>query len=172
MTMPQKEKDRMKSALEYLYKNYGKESVQPFFADTVSGSYWDFLSKMDLKTALVENSELISYYANNKKTWHIEGYNTFTHIIAYYRSNSDDSSKNEQNTIDLSADNRTFSIPIRKIALEYLATDEKLRNKKDWTVRGDDYMLLIKSLDGNYYPVRDSIFIRRIEGYLFYNFTQ
>jgi len=169
--MTQKEKDRMKSTLEYLYKNFGKESVQPFFTDTVSGSYWNFLSKLDLKNTLAGDIELISYYASNKKTWNIEGYNTFAQVLSYYRSSPDDSSKKEQNIIDVSVDNRTFSIPIRKIALEYLATDEKLRNEKDLTIRGNDYLLLIKSFTGNYYPVKDSIFITKIEGYLFYNFT-
>ena len=185
--LTQKEKDRMKSTLEYLYRNYGKGSVQPFFTDTISDNYRDFLSKLDLD----EKAERFYYYTYNNKTWRIDGYSTFAKIG--YSGNkkgkdSDDSSKKEattqpapphdskpityfdrfQTTIEVFADNRTFSIPMKKITLEYLATDAKLRNEKDWTIQGDDYMLIISSFFVNYYPAKDSIFINNFEGYLFY----
>ena len=169
--MTQKKKDRMKSTLEYLHKNFGKESVQPFFTDVVSDSHWNFLSKLGLKNVLDEASERISYYAGNKKTWQVEGYNNFTQIEYYNnrnKNNSDDLSKKEQIIIDISADHRIFSIPIREIAMEYLVTDEKLRKEKDWIVQGNDYKLLINSFDGDYYPVKDSISINSISGFLFY----
>jgi len=169
--MTQKEKNRMNSTLEYLHNNFGKESVQPFFTDTVSDSYWNFLLKLGLNDVFEEEWERISYHSNSKKTWQIEGYNTFKQIeYSSYknRNDLDDFSKKEQITIEVSAENRIFSIPVREIVLEYLGTDKKLRNEKDWVVQEDDYMLLIRSFYGDYYPVKDSIIINSIEGYLFY----
>ena len=167
--MTQEEKNRLKSALEYLHKHYGKESVQPFFTDSVSSSYRWFLSDLDLRDVLDEKSERIAYYANSGKIWKIEGYNTFTRIdYSDYSMRQDVEYSPKKETIEISAGNRSFSIPMREIALEYLATDEKLRNEKDWIVRGKDYMVLINQFYGDYYPARDSLFINSLDGYLFY----
>jgi hypothetical protein len=78
--MTQKEKDRIKSKLEYLHNNFGKESVQPFFVDMVSDNHWSFLQDLGLRDELVEKTTKLSYYADNDKTWEIEDYNTFRRI--------------------------------------------------------------------------------------------
>lgn len=165
--MTHEEKARMKSTLEYLHKNFGKKSVQPFFIDAVSDNYWNFLSELGLQDVFEEASKHISFYTENDKTWQIAGYNNFTQI-EYYGYRDNDLSDKEHIVLEISSENLTFYIPIREVAMECLATDEKLRKDKDWVVEGDDYKLLIKSLYGDYYPEKDSIYINNISGFLFY----
>ena len=176
--MTQKENSRMRSTLDYLYIKFGKESIQPFFVDTIPSNYLHFLSYLGLKEieevkdVLDEERKKILYDASGAKTWQIdEGYNTFAPIHYYdydKRSKLDDSSKKEKIRVEVSVDNRTFPIPIRQIVLEYLAMEEKLQYEKNWTVRGDGYTIIISSFNGDYYPQKDSVSINRIEGYLFY----
>ena len=71
-------------------------------------------------------------------------------------------------TIEITVGNRTFTLPMREIALEYLATDEKLRNKHEWIVRGNDFTVLIRSFYGDYYPAKDSMSISSLNGFLFF----
>ena len=162
--MTQEEKDRMKSTLEYLSRNFGKESVQPFFTDTISNSY-QVLSELGLSDDSAERVKRISYYPYSEKELNIEGYTTFT-TIGY--SDKDKGHSLKKDTIEISVHNRTFSIPMREIALEYLATDEKLRNEKEWVVRGNDYTVLMSRFYGDYYPVKDSVVVHSLGGYLFF----
>jgi len=166
--LTQEEKDRIESALEYLHKNYGKESIQPFFTETVSDNRWEFFSQFELEHVSYEEHENIDYYSSRDKTWQIGGYNFFTEVeyknYSIKRNDSDD----WQVTIELSADDRTFSIPLREFVMEYLSADEKLRSGKDWIIRGNDYALLIRIFEADYYPEKDSIFTNNISGYLFY----
>lgn len=169
--MTQEEKDRMKSTLEYLHENFGKESVQPFFSDTVSDSYWMFLSELGLRDILDEKTERItySYSADRKKTWKIDSYNTFTRIDYYdYKGRNDADYSLKKDTIEIYVNNRAFSIPMREIVLTYLTRDEKLRNEQEWIVRENDYTILINNFYGDYYTEKDSIFISSLDGYLFY----
>ncbi len=170
--MTQSEKDRMKSALEYLHRNFGKESVQPFFSDTISDNYWNWLSALGLRDALEEQSEWISYNAKRDKGWNIDRYTMFTEIeyAKYYRSYADDSTKYalENNTIKITRNNRTFSLPIREIVLKYKAADKSVRDKQEWRIQGNDYTIIIRSFNGNYYPVKDSVALDNLDGFLFY----
>ncbi|MDR1699179.1 MAG: DUF4153 domain-containing protein [Prevotellaceae bacterium] len=165
--MTQDEKDGIKSKLEYLHRNFGKESVQPFFSDTVSDSYWNFLSKLELNEALDEKSERIYYYANNEKVWKIEGYNAFTEI-EYYDYKTRNTENLSKDVIEISAGDRTFSIPVKKIVAQYLAADEKLRAEQEWSIQNDNYTILISRFSGDYYPEKDSVFISNLDGYLFF----
>ncbi|MDR2861151.1 MAG: DUF4153 domain-containing protein [Syntrophobacterales bacterium] len=166
--MTQEEKGRMKSALEYLDRHFGKESVQPFFTDAVPDSYyWDFLSELGLGDDPDGKKESIAYYANSEKVWEISGYRTFTRIYnSGYGTTSDAERSHKKNIIEISVNGRSFSIPMREIALAYLATEEKLRNEQEWIVQGNDYAVLISRLHGDYYPEKDRIVIHSLDGYL------
>lgn len=167
--MTQSEKDRMRSALEYLHRNFGKESVQPFFADSVSDGYWSWLSELGLSEAFVEPSEWISYYAKDDKVWNVEGYNAFTKIDYVNYKRADDANYSfENDTIKITLNNRTFSLPAREIALKYATTDKSLRDKQEWRVQENDYTIVIRYFRGNYYPAKDSVDIGSLDGYLFY----
>jgi len=167
--MTPQEKERIKSALEYLSRNFGKESVQPFFTDTISNSYL-VLSELGLSSDLAEKVKRISYNRNNDKEFNIEGYTTFTQINynAYNKARDNSEHSLIKDTIEISVPNRTFFIPIREITLEYLSTEENLRDEKEWVVRGNDYTVLFSHFYGNYYPVKDSVSISNLGGYLFY----
>jgi len=167
--MTQVEKDRIKSKLEYLHRNFGKESVQVFFADTVSDSHRDFLSKLGLSDVLVEETEIITYFTNSDKIWEVEGYKTFTRFeYSNYGYRKDVEYSVKKDTLEFNVGKHTINLPMREIALKYLATDEKLRNEQELIVRGGDYIVLISSFFGDYYPAKDSVFISSLNGFLFY----
>lgn len=169
--MTQPEKDRIKSTLEYLHSNFGKESVQPFFTDTVSNYSWNLFSELGLQDILTENHQSISYHSESEKTWQIEPYTHFTRLnyYSYERENEPNNSFDKKTMIlNVLIDNRTLSIPLREIVLDYLATDEKLRKESEFSVRDEKYTLLISDFYGDYYPQNDSVYINSINGYLFY----
>ncbi len=171
--LSQKEKEQIKSTLEYLHKNFGRESVQVFFTDSISNNYWSFLSESGLSEVLKEKYESISYYSDPKKIWKVETYSNFTRIdyYPYHTSNKskvDRLSTGEQVLIDVVVDSKTFSIPVDEFVSKYLDTEVKLRSEKDWIIRGEDFTLLLKGFQGDYYPEKDSIYVRNLEGYLFY----
>ncbi|MCL2160236.1 MAG: DUF4153 domain-containing protein [Oscillospiraceae bacterium] len=169
--MTEEEKNRMRSTLEYLHNNFGKESIQPFFTNTLSGSYWSFsdLGLREIFDEQTEKIERIVYHTNDEKTWEIEGYSAFRRIdYINYRASDDTEYSLKNDTLEISCDNRIFPVPMREIALEYLSTDEYLRNEQEWIVRGDGYAILISQFYGDYYPEQDSIFINSLGGYLFY----
>jgi hypothetical protein len=168
--MTQEEKDKIRDKLEYLYYNFGKESVQPFFADTVSDGYWSFLSELGLRDTFDEEYERI-YYTSHKELWQIEPYTTFARIDYYDYKRDYDYDINyslKKDTVEVSIGNRTFSLPMRKIALAYLATNESLRDERELVIKGKNYKVLIREFYGSYYPAKDSILINSLDGYLFY----
>lgn len=161
--MAEEERQRVKSALEYLYDYYGKESVQVFFADSIANNSWALFKELGLDYISKEIAgERILYYANSDKTWNVECYNTFTEINYYEFEEAND-------TVKIPVGNHVFEIPAREIALEYLSADKKIQDEKDWTIRGENYTLLISFFDGSYYATKDSISITRLGGYLLYN---
>ena len=171
--MTREEKDRMKSILEYLHENFGKESVQPFFTYTVLDNSWNFLSKLDLDIDKIEfvKGESFSYVNHeHENTLNIEKYYRFL-PISYNRwrtnSNIDYSAEKEEITVIL-ADDRVFSIPIREMVIEHRNTDERIKNRKEWIIQGDDYTVWIRGFDGTYYQENDSINMDRLHGNLFY----
>lgn len=165
--MPHNERDRIGGALEYLHKNFGKESVQPFFTDAVPDSYWRFSSDMTENRAFKEESESFSYYAHRERAWAVGGFNTFAQV-SYSDYRRKDGAALKKDAIDILSNDRTFSIPVRDVVLEYLAADKNSRNEREWRVQGDDYMLLITEFYGDCYPEKDSVFINSLDGYLFY----
>ena len=168
--MSQDEKDNIRSKLEYLHKTFGKESVQPFFTDRISDSSWSFLSELELRETINDKREWIYYEADREKTWEIGIYSKFKQIDYNNSTRRSDAQRHlkQEDTIEITADNRTFILPIRDIVSEYITTDEILRNEREWTFKGDDFTIFISSFSAEYYPPKDSIFISRLSGFLFY----
>lgn len=161
--MTDAERAKLKSSLEYLHKHFGKESVQPFFTDTISDYYGNFLSIFTTQDVLTDKVKNFYYYsAEYPKTWHVEGYTHFT-AIEYHNF-----SKKDEKGITITVDNRTFSIATDEVIAEYLATDSKERDKKSWSVKGNNYILLIEKFEGTAFPQQDSVYVRSLDGYLFY----
>ena len=178
-TLTIEEQERMKSTIRYLYKNFGKASVQAYFTDTLSSDYWSVVYDLGLNgydipdAEYTEKRDRISYYAESKKIWQIEeikSYQNFTKIeyYSYYDKEDEITSEGEKIIIKVSVDNRNFYIPMREFVLEYLSTDEDLQNEKNWIIKGNEYTLLISSFTGDYYPEKDSINIDNFKGYLLY----
>ena len=149
--MSQDEKEKIRSKLEYLHKTFGKESVQPFFSDRVSERSWSFLSELELIGALDgerEAKEWINYEMDSEIIWEIDNYNKFKQIKYNSHTSRKDAklSTKQEDTIEITTDNRTFILPVREIVLEYLTTDEILRNKQKWIVSESDFTIMISSL--------------------------
>lgn len=163
--MPQAEKDRISSTLEYLYLTFGTESVQQFFSEQVPDTEWSFLSALGLHTTVIErmyDEEWISYEAP-KKVWNIQEYTKFTRIDCRYLY-----SERHSDTIKITRDNRTFLLPICDIVREYVAADKSLRDTKEWTVQGKDYNMVIERFSASYYPSNDSVALNTVSGFIFY----
>ncbi len=172
--MTQDEKDKIKSKLEYLHRNFGKESVQPFFSDSVPGGYWSFLSKMGLEGE--SSDKLLSEYFNIPdenvgKLFNIDNFDAFARIDYYFYNRKENTDyqeiryglDNAMLEVEIKSGSHLFSIPLKASILENL--EEKTEER---IINGDDYMFVINMMSGNYYKAQDSIDVRRLEGYLFY----
>ena len=169
-TMTQEERDRMKSTLGYLHENFGKESVQPFFTDTISNSRWNFLSELGLDEDIEITGNLFSYSTKNENTLNIGNYNAFMPIKFIWHTNNiniEYSAEKEEFTVNVSNE-RVLLIPVREIVIEHLESDEKTKNKKEWTFHSEDYAIWITDFSGYYYQEKDSIDMNRFDCYLFY----
>lgn len=173
--MEETKKQRLKSTLYYLQKNFGTESLQPFFQESVSsGSFWLMteLGLKDLSSAPLEEGDHFSYYIKNDKTWPIASYNAFTTVSYYsntYGAKRRFSGEKKKHTIEVKVDDQPFPIPIEEIALKYYNADKETREESDWFVREEEYTLILKTFQGYYFPQSDRIVIDNLEGYLFHN---
>ena len=173
--MTQEERERMKSALEYLHNNFGKESVQPFFRDSVPNSSWRFLEKMGLEDRTAVECLANEYFnipvGNVGQILDIENYSAFTRINWYSSNRKTDTNftkirysvENELLEVEIKSDKRIFSIPLKASILENL--EDNTEEKR--IITGADYMFVINIMRGNYAD-KDSVNVSYLEGYLFY----
>ncbi|MDL2231396.1 DUF4153 domain-containing protein [Porphyromonadaceae bacterium OttesenSCG-928-L07] len=159
--MTENEKERMRSTLEYLYQYFGRESVQLFFTDSVPDNRWSFFSEMGLDIMRVQGEEMenIHYSTDDDKVWTVGDYNTFAQI-GYYKTLYSD-------TIQIPMPHDTVEVPVRKIALEYLASKRERKAKWSGLIQEDNYTIVIRSLYGQYYPAKDSLSVSTIHAYFF-----
>ncbi len=166
--MKQEKRERIRSVFKYLLQKFGKESVQIFFTDTISNNSWELLSDLNLKTAAGKKTKNISYYTRNEeKTASIKKYNFFMKVeYSKYKNKSGIVNYSlRKDTLNISTGSNTFAVPIRKISMENL----KSGSKKELIITGNNYKLLLNNFYGTYFPEKDSIYIRTLNGYLFYN---
>ncbi len=166
--MKKEKRERIRSVFKYLHQKFGKESVQIFFTDTVSNNSWELLSDLNLKTAAGKKTKNISYYTRNEeKTASIKKYNFFMEVeYSKYKNKSGIVNYSlRKDTLHISTGSNTFAVPIRKISMENL----KSGSKKELIITGNNYKLLLNNFYGTYFPEKDSIYIRTLDGYLFYN---
>ncbi|MDR2208458.1 MAG: DUF4153 domain-containing protein [Azoarcus sp.] len=169
--MTQKEKERIKSTLQYLHKNFGEKSVQPFFTDTLpKGKYWEFMAKLSSESVYEsdenEIKERIVYSANRGKMWKIENYSIFTKIDFF--SSVIKNSENNEVMLEFSEQGRTCSLSMKEILSVHSVENEKPLHEQEWIIRKNDCMVVISVLNATYYPEKDNITISSLEGYLFY----
>ena len=175
--------------IDYLYSTFGVNSVRTFFEGDINGSnIWDFArtwrkdeppepeaKEIDIPEPVKDYGK---YFSSNEhwlnKNRSINGYGTFAHVYyppSWNRNKTVYSSfKDNKLTIvctDSASDNKkTFNIPltekIRPIALDSMFTPKMY-------LKGDGYMFLIERFEGRYYKSADSVELRTLEGYLFYN---
>ncbi len=176
--MDKAELERAQSVFTYLYEHFGKESVQPFFTDEVANNYWDFLFDIDLKN--INNSskayEYINYtLATKGQAQKIKNYNTFR-AIDYDRYNDEQESEwgisytITKDTLKISADNQTFVVPVKNMAVKYLEMNGHVQeSNKAFIFEEKDYKIIINEFYGDYFKAQDSVSIDRLDADIFYN---
>ncbi|TVQ80182.1 MAG: DUF4153 domain-containing protein [Flavobacteriales bacterium] len=168
--MPKSDKEKIIGKIEYLHQVYGEEVVQSFFTDNILRSPKSLSTKLGLNDDEEFVSEAISYFYPSQKTWNTNGFQNFTRIDYYeHRVKSHTINTRNSDIIELKADEKLFKVSMRNSILEHLSTSENLRNEREWIVQGENFQLIINSLYANYYLENDSIYIRSLNGFLFFN---
>ncbi len=172
-----KERDRMASVLKYLYRNFGKESVQIFFTDKVANNFSSFLS--DLELSWDENKvafKKLNYYrTDKKKIWEIGNYNAFIDLnyYSFNRGKKDLISYDfKKDTLKVIAKEDTVLVSIKEIVTLYLSFNEQPPREQNLFCKKEDYLLIIDDLQGDYYLEKDSISLINLNGSLFYKKTK
>ncbi len=173
--MDNAQRERMQSVLRYTHKHFGKESVQPFFTDTVDNDNdgWGFISDIGLRMIDLGNEYKGINYHNRyeNKSIAINSYKHFEYIEYEWYSNNDSIMKYNANNgiLKINMPNDTLKIEVKETVWEMLKTDEDDRDKKEFIIKKDNYKLIITYLSGNYYSDNDSLDFRGLNAYLFYN---
>jgi hypothetical protein len=174
---------KIRSKMEYLYDFYNKESIYPFFSDSVSRIYYLFAVDIDglpmNELQMKEKKEEIEKSFDHRVSWRlwpnetqdIEHFNTYVHIYYLDRDNKNERKtycyyKDKQLIIKFIPDNRTFSIPLHEDILNNSSSKEDMEKN---TFKYNDYMVLIDGIAGHYDKAIDSVYIESCKGYLFYN---
>lgn len=183
--------------MEYLRTTYGFESVKAFFESDVTEkdaryieNSWEYdklfaeqIARYDIEW---ETLEVNNYWRN--KTWNVTGYNTFAYIkhpnnydngqvrssIANIKPTNNYDNGQVRNSFEdyrltvvcnpAGAKKRSFDISLVEI-IRPLVNNAK----PEMCLKGDGYMLLIDRFEGRYDKSADSVDLRLLEGYLFYN---
>jgi hypothetical protein len=163
--MKPEDKKKIKDKAKYLRRTYGEASVQDI--DTSAFSKLEVIDTVRKDTVKYFDT---SYHGEwNNEVQMIENFNAFVSVNfwrnGYNNKNKDIdySFKNNQLIIKVIPDERVFSVPLHGIVQDVITG----KNKKP-AFQGDDYIILINYLSGNYYETIDSISIDRLEGSLFY----
>ncbi|MCL2131891.1 MAG: DUF4153 domain-containing protein [Lentimicrobiaceae bacterium] len=166
--MEQKNKRKIKGKIEYLYHTYGKESVQPFFSDSIQDkNIYTIFDELNIVEESVDERHFYIYGEWANEIRRVEKFNTF--VPVKYNGWTKErkvkySCKNKHIELRIDTDNRVFSVPLKKI---YLQNKE---NKEEKIIyQGKDYILLIDYFSGEYYKTKDSLSVYEFNGYLFYN---
>ncbi|MDR2591300.1 MAG: DUF4153 domain-containing protein [Chitinispirillales bacterium] len=187
-------REKVVEKIEYLYSTFGVKSVQAFFEGNIDGgNIWDFArtwrkdeppepkaeeSDEDKENDAPEPVKDYGKYFSSNEHWlnkkrDINGYGTFAYV--YYPPRWDDktvSSSFENNKLTIVCVNsasdkkKTFNITMTE-KVRPIALDSSFMPKMYLT--GNGYMFLIERFEGRYYKSADSVDLRRLEGYLFYN---
>lgn len=182
--------------IDYLYNTFGVKSVQAFFEnDTNVVDIWDFArtwkkdelpepkaaksdSDEDKESDTPKQEKDYGKYFSSKdhwqnRAWDINGYGTFARVDyppswdnkRVYSSFKDNKLTVVCANLTSSDKKKTFNIPliekVRPIANDSLSPK--------MYVKGNGYTLLIDRIDARYYKSADSVELRRLDGYLFYN---
>jgi hypothetical protein len=168
----QENRKKVAQKIKYLRKTFGFESVQAFFERDATERNVLRFEKLWEETAPESNDNEDEDFFSNE--WHnrlldIKGYNKFAYVE--YKNRQDDekvrsSFNSNQLTIVCGAgsNKRTFNIPL----IEEIRPLVNNPNKEIY-LKTDEYLFLINTLGGYYYHSADSVALKRLEGYLFYN---
>lgn len=144
--MEEKDEIRLESSIRYLFVNFGRKSLQPFFLETLPDDYMDLSTKIGLNI------------------------NTYTKFFTY--DNFDDISKIKgydyhkivNDTSNLSVNGNTLKGKVTEMARNYLQTQER----GAWRYEDDKLMLVVNRFSGSYSPMDSSFSNIQFEGSFFY----
>jgi hypothetical protein len=167
--MGQKEKDKIRDKFEYLYNNYGKESIQVFFNDSIPSSYiYTFFNDIGLNNYdyIEEDEGWVSFSDKYNKIWYTEEFAAFVHVKYNYieYQNIEYLYKDGQFGIKIVQKNRVLYVPLKEMMTNYMKD-----NTDEVNYRNKDYIFMVKEFSGYYNEKTDSLDINTFEGYLFYN---
>jgi len=170
-----KQKKRIYSDLTYLRDYYDDNSIQPFFTDSISNSYYA-LSRLGLDDDIVTvesiepvKSEYFYFYNYSENIINIENYNRCLYIdynkhIYNKYENMSFVVDNQNFTIKLKNENTSFIIPYKKII-----TENRKKTPKTIIYNGENFIFNFDNLSGDYHNDHDSVKLDYFKGYLFYN---
>lgn len=173
--------------VRYLVMNYGAESLQSYFSTSLKNkTAFDILEQMDLEAVQSDVNHYFHLYSNNDSCiYNTNSYPTFVMLNTYDNEKDLNRLKNicENNElkIDLLGENlivtnklknnSVFTIPLKdKIKSLIKESKEKRRERfspDEMTLKGLNYKLVMKVVNGKHYDLKGEIILSNFEAYLF-----
>ncbi|GHT75690.1 DUF4153 domain-containing protein [Bacteroidia bacterium] len=174
--MKKEQKVEIRETLDYLADTYGKESIQPFFGDSIQHkTMYKIFAQLHLNNLDKEgrdNRDYFSYKSSYEKKLDIAKYQSYIAFNYYQnnRKNSGTKCKIQEDTLQIRviSDNRSFSVPLKAFVLSHIDTTAEEDAENPILFQTEDYLVCISDLHGNYYTTQDSINISSVGGILFY----
>ncbi|MDR0330662.1 MAG: DUF4153 domain-containing protein [Chitinispirillales bacterium] len=169
--------EKISSKIEYLNDRYGKESVQPFFSDSLALLNVSVSSRFyRLRSRTERAEEKKNFYYNAYETNEIHNLNSFN-TFAVIDCDTDSLERDKKKiscdledwrlTINVHKDGRKFGLPLQGSVIG--CDDENIDRPKKRMFQYDDYAVIIRYSRGYCNSAADSISLANFQGYLFYN---
>jgi hypothetical protein len=177
--MNEEDKKKIKETIEYLIDTYGTEAIQPFFEEDITDrTAYAIIRELNLSPSGILHEHSFSIDITGVYLQNIADYESFMHVCARCRQQETINISVENNVLHFEnkMDGHSFSIPLKEQIINLL----KERNNnyitlpfspenKNFTIRGESYLLLITQASGELYlEKKDRIKINSFQGYLFY----
>ena len=173
--------------IRYLVKVYGSESLQQYFSISIKNkSAFDLLEMMNLESVSDDVNHYFNLHlSNNSNIYSTDSYKTFVDLTVCEVENHSDRKKNvcenNQMKVDLqngnlivtdkSKSDSTFTIQLGEKIQQLIK--EKKENGKDtlsidkMTLVGPNYKLIMTTINGKNYALRNKIILTNFNAYLF-----
>ena len=148
--------ERLYDIINYLSRNYGKESIRPFYTDKLGdkATQTDFINALGVNKEWKEDKYFSIYNNEQNYEMDINGYTTFLSLSKPYQNNEFEinenfSAKTENSQVKIT-DKKTKSlliIPLDSIIKSAINQSNQI-STKEASIIGNNYKLIINNLDG------------------------